>query len=191
MSDQPDATCEHCKGRFSRLRKTMKFCSKSCRDKASYRRNRERTREEANAYCRQWRKDHPGSSRESKRRWEEANREKVRAMDRARYKRDKHRIADRKARVADARLRAMRSGDVSKDDLEIMWKKSGGICHYCGESVGSFRARPSIPIGFDHVMPLSRGGRHTVSNLVVCCTSCNQRKANKTPEEWLAMESEQ
>lgn len=35
----------------------------------------------------------------------------------------------------------------------------------------------------DHVMPRSRGGLSTPSNLVACCLTCNQKKADKTPEE--------
>jgi 5-methylcytosine-specific restriction endonuclease McrA len=35
----------------------------------------------------------------------------------------------------------------------------------------------------DHVIPLSKGGNSTFSNLVSCCKACNSYKDNKTPEE--------
>ena len=35
----------------------------------------------------------------------------------------------------------------------------------------------------DHVLPRSRGGRNTWTNLVTCCQKCNLRKADSTPEE--------
>jgi hypothetical protein len=35
----------------------------------------------------------------------------------------------------------------------------------------------------DHILPVSRGGRHEWTNLVACCKSCNAAKANRTPEE--------
>ena len=38
----------------------------------------------------------------------------------------------------------------------------------------------------DHVMPLSKGGRHEAYNLVVACQPCNQRKSAKHPLQWLA-----
>jgi 5-methylcytosine-specific restriction endonuclease McrA len=47
-------------------------------------------------------------------------------------------------------------------------------CQYCGS-----RDRLTI----DHVMPRSRGGKDLWENLVAACTSCNNRKGNRTPEE--------
>lgn len=36
----------------------------------------------------------------------------------------------------------------------------------------------------DHIIPRARGGHHyKKANLVVACRKCNQRKANKTPDE--------
>jgi len=50
-------------------------------------------------------------------------------------------------------------------------------CQYCG---GSF---PQRELNLDHVVPLSRGGRSTWSNVVAACVPCNSRKGNRTPEE--------
>ncbi|HMB91460.1 MAG TPA: HNH endonuclease [Rhodothermales bacterium] len=47
-------------------------------------------------------------------------------------------------------------------------------CQYCG-------SRQKLTV--DHVMPRSRGGRDTWLNLVAACTSCNNKKGNRTPEE--------
>lgn len=35
----------------------------------------------------------------------------------------------------------------------------------------------------DHVVPLSKGGRHEWTNVVTACSSCNNRKGDKTPEK--------
>ena len=37
----------------------------------------------------------------------------------------------------------------------------------------------------DHVYPLSRGGGHVASNLVIACPTCNLRKQAMLPEAWL------
>ncbi len=37
---------------------------------------------------------------------------------------------------------------------------------------------------FYHLQPWSRGGLHTLENLVVACRSCNSSKNAKTPSEW-------
>eukprot|EP00183_Erythrolobus_madagascarensis_P000404 CAMPEP_0185848494 /NCGR_PEP_ID=MMETSP1354-20130828/3347_1 /TAXON_ID=708628 /ORGANISM="Erythrolobus madagascarensis, Strain CCMP3276" /LENGTH=277 /DNA_ID=CAMNT_0028548897 /DNA_START=318 /DNA_END=1151 /DNA_ORIENTATION=+ len=50
-------------------------------------------------------------------------------------------------------------------------------CQYCSREF-----RPS-ELTFDHVLPRSRGGRSTWSNIVACCMQCNGRKGNKTLKE--------
>lgn len=45
-------------------------------------------------------------------------------------------------------------------------------CFYCGKS--SFR--DLVELETDHVRPASRGGDHTISNIVACCFDCNMGK---------------
>jgi len=49
-------------------------------------------------------------------------------------------------------------------------------CAYCGEK--------DIPLEIEHVVPRSRGGSNRVSNLTLSCHDCNQKKGNKTAEEF-------
>lgn len=51
------------------------------------------------------------------------------------------------------------------------------VCQYCWK-----KFHPS-DLTLDHVMPESRGGPASWSNLVACCSPCNRKKANRTPEE--------
>lgn len=55
--------------------------------------------------------------------------------------------------------------------------RDGLICRYCGQPA------PAERTPLDHVMPVSRGGRHEVKNLVVACYSCNRAKHARTPLE--------
>lgn len=48
-----------------------------------------------------------------------------------------------------------------------------GLCQYCGERGDTL----------DHVVPRSRGGRHTWTNVVLACRRCNNRKGSKTLAE--------
>lgn len=57
---------------------------------------------------------------------------------------------------------------------ERIYKRDGWKCVYC-------ESKRNLTI--DHVLPKSRGGKNTWSNLVTCCNSCNAKKNNKTPEE--------
>ena len=47
-------------------------------------------------------------------------------------------------------------------------------CLYCGLLGGQV----------DHVIPLTRGGTHSIGNLVPACRSCNASKNDKTITEW-------
>ena len=48
--------------------------------------------------------------------------------------------------------------------------------HRCGYCTGWART-------VDHILPRSRGGPNTWSNLIAACSDCNTRKADRTPAE--------
>lgn len=50
-------------------------------------------------------------------------------------------------------------------------------CQYCGEK------RPTDDLTYDHVLPRSRGGRTSWDNIATCCSACNRRKRDRTPDE--------
>lgn len=54
-------------------------------------------------------------------------------------------------------------------------RRDGNRCTYCG--------RADLPLTLDHVIPKSQGGQDTWENLVTACTKCNNKKANRTPEQ--------
>lgn len=58
-----------------------------------------------------------------------------------------------------------------------VYKRDGNQCQYCG-------CRPGTKeLSIDHVVPRAQGGKTTWTNVVVACTSCNARKADRTPEQ--------
>jgi len=74
-------------------------------------------------------------------------------------------------------------GDVSKRSEIVAFMTSkvndpNVKCAYC--DTGLF----GKPIHFDHVIPISKGGRHSVDNLCASCPPCNQSKQAKTPLEF-------
>jgi 5-methylcytosine-specific restriction endonuclease McrA len=50
-------------------------------------------------------------------------------------------------------------------------------CQYCA------RVHSTHELTFDHVLPVSQGGRKDWENIVTCCVSCNRRKGGRTPAE--------
>ena len=60
------------------------------------------------------------------------------------------------------------------------WKRrcAKGICHYCRQPT------PPGDLTMDHIVPVSRGGKSTKSNVVPCCKECNTNKKQLLPQEW-------
>lgn len=125
-----------------------------------------------------WRKANPEKKRDLSRRMEKKLRterpEETAAKKRAKYRRNLPRYRARYAKRAEW----LRVGNVTKEELVSLHESVSGKCFYCGVSV-SGRFKPSDPRGFDHVIPRSKGGIHTIANLVVCCRSCNERRSDR------------
>ena len=51
---------------------------------------------------------------------------------------------------------------------EYLLEKFGRKCVYCGAE--------NVPLNIEHVVPKARGGSNRVSNLVLSCVDCNQKK---------------
>ena len=58
-----------------------------------------------------------------------------------------------------------------------VFKRDNFECQYCG-------TRRDLTL--DHMIPSSRGGAHTWTNLVTACKRCNAKKGDFTPEEAIA-----
>ncbi|MGE3680702.1 MAG: HNH endonuclease [Bdellovibrionales bacterium] len=54
--------------------------------------------------------------------------------------------------------------------------RDGHICQYCCQKFSEKK------LTVDHVIPLSKGGRHEWTNVVTACSECNNRKGDKTLE---------
>jgi 5-methylcytosine-specific restriction endonuclease McrA len=80
--------------------------------------------------------------------------------------------------VSNARRRALVNGAGGRGVSAIEWetcKLIWGGCAYC----------PSMgPLDMDHVVPLSRGGDHDITNVVPACDRCNSSKNKKLLSEW-------
>lgn len=59
----------------------------------------------------------------------------------------------------------------------VLIKRDKSTCQYCDKKL--FGSQITI----DHIVPKSRGGATSFTNCVVCCQSCNSKKANNTPEQ--------
>lgn len=74
---------------------------------------------------------------------------------------------------------------------EKIYQRDKFRCQYCNIRVGQMhkgleggaRLMKRDDLTLDHILPQSREGQTRPDNLVTCCKPCNQRKADRTPEE--------
>lgn len=77
-------------------------------------------------------------------------------------------IRERRLDIPDSAWKSLR---------KIVFERDKYVCQYCGRQIDD----PDC----DHVIPLVRGGRSVMSNLLTACPSCNRSKGARTVEEWL------
>jgi 5-methylcytosine-specific restriction endonuclease McrA len=135
---------------------------------------------------RKWRAVYPEKEKASQDKYRLANREKEKERQR-KYRADnteKKKAANSKwskanpennrHRTSIRRARKLANGvyEISSNELKKLYESP---CAYCG-SQESIQA--------DHVVPIARGGTHSIGNLVAACARCNQSKGSKFLTEW-------
>jgi len=115
------------------------------------------------AVDRKYRTNHVEECRERRRAWQKSHPEYNRAQTR-----------DHNHRKRAGGL----PSDVNRQSWEVLVVEWNGRCAYCG-------IRPER-ITQDHVVPLARGGSHTIANLRPACQRCNSSKGTKLLAEWIA-----
>ncbi|NTV39379.1 MAG: HNH endonuclease [Demequinaceae bacterium] len=82
-----------------------------------------------------------------------------------------------------ARKRKRRVDAADNDLTPAQWEAildAWGGCAYCGA-----QASAAAALQRDCVLPISRGGRYTLENVVPACRSCNASKCNEEVTHWL------
>ena len=70
-----------------------------------------------------------------------------------------------------------KNGDVTVQQLKELYLTAKN-CYWCNTKLNKNNTH------LDHLMPLSKGGEHTLSNLVISCRKCNLSKNAKDPIEF-------
>lgn len=104
-----------------------------------------------------------------------ADPEQARAKVRARYATPSGRAADQNTK---AKRRAQKANAPVNDLTHAQWveiqEAQGHRCYYCHK-------RRKGKLTQDHLTPLSKGGSHTLHNVIAVCSSCNSKKGTKKP----------
>jgi 5-methylcytosine-specific restriction endonuclease McrA len=82
-------------------------------------------------------------------------------------------------RISRTKYRAEKKTNGPYDRIDPMkvLERDGGRCGICGGIVDPSR------FDLDHIIPLSRGGTHQLSNVQVAHPACNKKKRDKMPPE--------
>src|SRR6266568_3432226 len=96
-----------------------------------------------------------------------ANHETIRHRESA-YQREHPDVARGASKRRRARLLHAPVNDFTEPQWQAMKAHYGHRCVYCGRKMQRLTQ--------DHILPLSKGGSHTQSNIVPACQRCNSRK---------------
>ncbi len=102
--------------------------------------------------------------------WQKNNPERVKLQRKLFGKRHRQEM---NMRAAQRRARIRNNGVffVTKKEIKKLYASP---CFYCGADAEHI----------DHLIPISRGGRHSIGNLLPACANCNHAKSNKFLAAW-------
>lgn len=196
-----DKPYRHCKVCASKERKERRNTNEyRIRQKEYQKKWRHEHPEQAKAICKRYVENHRDRVREFKNRWNRLHPEKARSRAKEWYydnheyaldyrrehgieQRTKNRLYYRIALInRRAKIKEI-GGEHSKEEISALFTSQGGKCKYCGCDI-------SKNFHIDHFIPISKGGRNSIDNLVLSCPPCNLSKGSKLYSDWITTRRE-
>jgi 5-methylcytosine-specific restriction endonuclease McrA len=186
--------CKHCGKLHIQRRKGSIYCSKACATNASSARRSEHRKE----VTKQWRKNNAERAHATAKAYRKANRAsetaRQRRWRRSPYGKEAHKAAIRKWTLANPeastgirlrRAKAEVEGNATPELIAAKWEGGNKNCCLCGKPTDRTIQSPD-PMSFsiEHLIPISRGGRHDIDNIDFAHRVCNSSKGNRTLEEY-------
>jgi len=190
----PPSKCAWCGCELDHAHRNRRYRSKSCRGSASWRRRRPRPTSRScgncgaditdlsvralycGSSCKNAASDQRRAQRQPQRNRERYIRERERRLQ---YAKDNSDQESSRVRKRNRRSRKYGNGDyvaLTRWEWDRAVNRSGGRCYYCGKA--------GDVLQIEHVVPLSRGGRHAPANIVPSCAECNFTKHTSLLSEW-------
>lgn len=190
---------------FDEFRKGRSKC-KQCayaEKRAWYQRHHDKVKADARQYyhktkdlrlvqMREWRNSHQQYRKEKRREWHQANKPDQNIKTRQYYATHKKQIYEKHKewRLADptlsrwhASVRHQRLKGTPNDLTREQWlarlEEFGHHCAYCWAE--------GVPLTQDHLIPIVKGGAHTIDNVVPACKPCNAKKQARSMLEVLKL----
>jgi len=73
-------------------------------------------------------------------------------------------------------IRETRDGSINSVSLRELYEEQNGNCYLCGCDLTQLKKRN---VHMDHIIPLTKGGKHILENVAWSCASCNLSKGSK------------
>lgn len=178
-------TCGRCGTPIDHRNGKARWCSRSCATLGP----RAERREHYNAKAREYQQTLHG--REYRSRYQRENRERRQEWARASRRRNPERYRGYWRSWAEANPELVRlchmlrqeriknnpqNAEVTPRDVRRLINRYSGCCAYCGVKAESLH--------LDHVIPVARGGRTAIGNLLPACERCNLTKHSKLLATW-------
>lgn len=96
------------------------------------------------------------------------------------YKKVNEKISKDKAK---AKRRARMDIKAERINSYAIFKKDNWTCRMCSTKVQKVNIYADDAAELDHIIPISRGGTHSIDNVQTLCRKCNQFKSDKMPDE--------
>ena len=123
----------------------------------------------------EYRKKNFEKLKQAKQKYVSENKEKVRERHRRYMNTEKGKLIAKN--MKHKRRAAEKKGDVTTKQLEKLYIETK-CCYWCNCKLNKKNTH------LDHYIPLAKGGKHTISNLVLSCDVCNRVKSSKDPLEF-------
>jgi len=190
MTDGYLNTCKSCKAAYDKQRRQEKQKEISDKAKAYYQANKKMYQEKHRARYQQNREkylqkvkayavENKEAILQKQKKYYEDNKNSTKYKD----AREKYRTSTR-GRIAKrasegkrrAAVKSSSDNTITAQALEDLRKTQGNKCKYCGTTL-DFSEKGTVHL--DHVVPLSKGGPHSITNVVWSCAKCNLTKSDK------------
>lgn len=148
--------------------------------------NLERVREKN----RKWEKDNRERSKPRRQKWCEENKERMEKVTKIWFEKNREKLKnyqkqykeDNPQKIINAltkrKIKIELFKEITKQEWLDLMNKYEWKCFYCDKT---FTVKTRT---LDHIIPLSKGGRHHISNLIPCCRSCNRFKNARIYPIW-------
>ena len=85
-----------------------------------------------------------------------------------------------------AKRRALKKGCEVADCTALIteWRSSTVVCYLCGKTILGSKCH------IDHIIPLSKGGKHEPKNIAPTCPPCNMSKGSKMLQDFTGRKAE-